>query len=171
MTLDDNMPLNEEPVIYPLLITVHSATETATAGTLSMDVTMQVSADGVEERTSYAYNETDPYGLSPQIRQWLADNPDFPIAPYVPPTIEELRAGSAPIPRIDFRNRALEIGITTTVINEYLASISDPLHQEEMRIFWEDSQWFQRLDTFCVELGEYAGKTPEEMDTIWRITA
>jgi hypothetical protein len=28
-------------------------------------------------------NATDPYGLNPPLRQWMLDNPDFPIIPWV----------------------------------------------------------------------------------------
>jgi hypothetical protein len=32
----------------------------------------------------YALSADDPYGMSPQLRQWMVDNPDFPILPFNP---------------------------------------------------------------------------------------
>ena len=165
--------MDDASTTYPALIAVHSATYASLPDFIVLDITQQFK-DGdeiVEYRGPYGYSATDPYGLAPTIRQWLADNPDFPIAPYVPPTIEDKRQNAPPVNRVIFRNRARGIGITTAAITDYLASITDPDHQEEMQVFWEDSQSFARLDVFCVELGSFAGKSPEEMDTIWQITA
>jgi hypothetical protein len=41
---------------------------------------------GATYDTQFVSRPDDPYGLAPLIRQWLADNPDFPRQPYVPPT-------------------------------------------------------------------------------------
>ena len=117
----------------------------------------------------HVYRESDINGMSPMFGEWLEANPDFPIGDYVPPTIEEYRANAIAISRVDFRSRMLAIGIGSEQINAYLASITDPTHKELMAIFWEDAQAFERLDTFVVELGAHAGKTPEEIDPVWGI--
>lgn len=119
------------------------------------------------ESESQYYTPGNTGGLSDDLAVWLAENPEFPIQPYVPPTPEELRANMPSLARIDFRNKFRVNGITTAVINNYIAGIMDPDLQEERQIFWEDSQTFRRLDPFVVELGQAAGKTAEQIDTIW----
>lgn len=142
---------------------------TATASPTSFMIRCNITDDGgATYETTYAYNTSDPYGLAPQIGEWIAANPDFPIQPYVPPTIEEIRAGTF-LSRREFRSAALAGGITTTIINAYLASIDDPVTQDERTIYWEETTLVQRLDPFTVELGAYAGKTPEQIDTIFGI--
>lgn len=37
------------------------------------------------EQWPFTYSPTDTYGLSPDVRQFFVDHPDFPILPYVPP--------------------------------------------------------------------------------------
>lgn len=119
----------------------------------------------------YCLRPDDPYGCAPALRQWMADNPSFPIGAYVPPTIAEVRASATGLHRLDFRTRAKAAGITTAVIGEYLAGITDPDHQDDMQIFWDATQGFSRLDPFVVELGAFAGKTPEDIDAIFGIGA
>ncbi len=126
--------------------------------------------DGVEEERIAVTNPTDPYGFSPEIRQWFLDNPEFVIGPYVPPpepTPDELRALMPALPRLTFRNRFKAAGMTTAVINSAIASIDDESIQEDMQIAWEDTQSFGRLDPFVIMVATYAVKTPEQIDTIW----
>ena len=121
--------------------------------------------------TMVANFPTDPNEAHCQIVAEAALAGDYgPIAPYVPPTLDYLRAEATPVGRMDFRNGMRAIGVTTTIVNAYIASITDPDHQEEMLITWEDGQLFRRLDTFCTELGTYAAKTPEQLDTVWKIS-
>jgi hypothetical protein len=122
--------------------------------------------------TPVANFPTDPNEAHCQIIAEAALAGDYgPIAEYAPPTLDYTRAEATPIGRVDFRNGMKAMGVTTAVVTEYLASIADPDHQEEMQIFWEDSQIFRRMDDFVTELGAYAGKTPEQLDPLWGITA
>lgn len=93
-----------------------------------------------------------------------------PIAEFVPPTIEQQREWATPLNRMDFRTGMRAIGVTTTMVNDWIESIADPDHQDEMLITWEDGQLFYRLDTFVTELGAFAGKTPEQLDTVFKIS-
>lgn len=119
----------------------------------------------------YCSRPDDTFGLGPDFRQWLVDNPDIPIEPYVPPTLEQIRAGALPLPRIEFRTRAGLAGLTTAKINEYLAAIADPAEQMAMQIYWEDSQSFARLARFVVDAGAYAGLTEAQLDDVFHIGA
>ncbi|WP_426238186.1 hypothetical protein [Pararhizobium sp. DWP1-1-3] len=129
-----------------------------------------VEFDGIESEVPYVTNPTDPYSLSPAIRQWFLDNPEFVIGPYVPPpepTPEELRALMPALPRLTFRNRFKAAGMTTAVINNAIAAIEDESEQEDMQIAWEDTQSFGRLDPFVIMVATFAGKTSAQIDTIW----
>lgn len=67
----------------PILHHVFSVTATAEPETfvLNIDIT---DMNGDRYTTDYYSSPNDPYGLNPIIRQWLIDNPDFPVEPYVP---------------------------------------------------------------------------------------
>lgn len=109
----------------------------------------------------------DPFGLGPDFRQWLVDNPGFPIGPYVPPTIDEIRADAGRLARLAFRTKAKAAGLTTAAVAAYLGSIEDPDKQDDMQMYWDDAQYFARLDPFVVEAGAHAGLTPEQLDTVF----
>jgi hypothetical protein len=128
--------------------------------------------NGVTMDVMHVYRENDPFGeISPLIGQWMADNPDFPIGDYVPPTLEEMRQAAPPLERLFFRTRAKEAGLTTTKVNAYIASIADPSEQEDMQMFWDDAQFFGRLDKFVVDAGAHAGLTEAQLDAIFYINA
>lgn len=149
------------------LITVHTVTATETPGCYMVVATITDDNNDTYE-TAFAYNPTDPYGLGPLFGEWLVANPDFPISPYVPPTIEQKREGAF-LARPDFRRNMLAIGVTTTKINDYLAGITDPVIQDERTIYWEESGVFMRLDPFVTELGVSAGVTDAQLDTAFEI--
>lgn len=111
----------------------------------------------------------DDFGLGPVFRQWLVDNPSFPIIPYVPPTIDEIRADAPRLPRLDFRTKAKAAGLTTAKVTAYIASIADLDKQDDMQMFWDDAQSFGRLDPFVVEAGAHAGLTPTQLDAVFGI--
>lgn len=136
---------------------------------LTAHVVMETYDGDTAEVDCHIYKETDPNGINPEIKAFLEANPDFPIAAYVPPTPEQKRAGVPDLNRLDFRTRSKEIGITTAVINSYLASITDADHQDDMTIYWEAAQFFSRLAPFVVEVTAFAGKTPEQMDGVFFI--
>lgn len=55
----------EEPGVYSLLINV-----TDEAGTRDQ---------------WFVSRPDDPFGLGPEVRRWLSENPDFPVGVYIPP--------------------------------------------------------------------------------------
>jgi len=89
------------------------------------------------------------------------------IHEYEPPSAEELREYMPPLERVEFRLRLKKAAITTTVINAAIAAVADEELREDYEIIWEDGQSFGRLDSFVLFVFEYAGKTPEQADSIW----
>lgn len=152
----------------PIVNQVYSVSYTAEPGVYIVSCNLTDMNDQTFD-ADYCLRPDDPYGCAPALRQWMADNPDFPIDPYVPPTIAEVRASTGGLPRLDFRQKMKAAGVTTATISAYLASVVDIDHQEDMQMFWEDAQSFARLDPFVIELGAFAGKTPEELDQVWGI--
>lgn len=65
------------------LISVDSAKHTAS---IAIDLVVTYADDEANQRSDpYGWGAGDPYGLGPQIDEWMAAHPDFPIADYVPP--------------------------------------------------------------------------------------
>lgn len=49
------------------------------------DFDIEAKLDGVQMRIDFTYSGDTVDGLSPAVAQWWAENPDAPVAPYVPP--------------------------------------------------------------------------------------
>lgn len=88
-------------------------------------------------------------------------------SPQPEPTVEELREHMPPLERVEFRLRLKKAAITTSVINAAIAAVADEELREDYEIIWEDGQSFGRLDPLVLAIFEYAGKTPEQADSIW----
>ncbi|EXL04303.1 hypothetical protein BG46_25300 [Brucella anthropi] len=100
------------------------------------------------------------FRFDPALNKWV-------FSPEPEPTAEELREYMPPLERVDFRLRLKKAAITTSVINAAIAAVADEELREDYEIIWEDGQSFGRLDPFVIVVFEYAGKTPEQADSIW----
>lgn len=92
---------------------------------------------------------------------------DAIVSPESLLTDDERREQMQPLARADFRLRLKKAAITTTVINAAIAAVADEELREDYEIIWEDGQSFGRLDPLVLAIFEYAGKTPEQADSIW----
>ncbi|WOC15066.1 hypothetical protein MP213Fo_05170 [Pseudochrobactrum sp. MP213Fo] len=128
-------------------------------------VDMIVSIDGSEERVEYVYRASDPYSpLTPLITQWLSDNPDQEILPYIPPpelTPEELRAQMPPLSRRQFWLGAHSLGVAKADVMAYAAN--DPALLIEV----EESTEFQRTYGAVTLLSPLLGITDDQLDDVW----
>lgn len=70
--------------VTPILHEVFSVSATGEPDVFILDVDI-TDASGQRYRCDYVSRPDDPFGLAPTIRQWLVDNPEFPITPYVEP--------------------------------------------------------------------------------------
>jgi hypothetical protein len=69
------------------IVTVHKITATKEPDVYEFDVT--VSNNGEEERFNHLiFRPDDPYGASPALHAWMTANPDFPVQPSTPPTLD-----------------------------------------------------------------------------------
>ncbi|WVT74025.1 hypothetical protein QM996_02605 [Sinorhizobium chiapasense] len=147
---------------------VYSVTATQTPDVYILDVDL-TDMEGERYRCDYASAPDDKFGLAPTIRKWLVDNEgQYEIAPYVAPTVEQVRGSMPAISRVDFRKAFKDAGMTTTVIEAAIATVEDADVQEDYQIDWEDAQSFKRLDPLVQLVATYANKTPEEIDAIWK---
>lgn len=153
----------------PVLNTVHSVTATATPEVYVVRCNL-TDTHGKTYDADFVSNPADPYGLGPTMRQWIVDNPDFPITPYVPPPLPKIREGAILL-RSELRNNLLAQGVTTAKIRAYLDSIADPITQDQRLIVWEENGAFTRADAFVVELAAHTGLTEEQMDAVFGIGA
>jgi len=149
------------------LLEVYSIKATQDTGYYLCDIKYADYTGAVYDHMTFGSVPGDMQGLGPTVRQWIADHPEFPIEPYVPPSMDDIRATWPRLLRLDWRTKAKAIGITTVVVNNYLNGIEDPDHQDDMMMYWSDTPDIGRLDTFVKEVGAFANKTPEQIDTIW----
>ncbi|QRM54751.1 hypothetical protein [Sinorhizobium sp. BG8] len=150
-----------------VLHSVFSVRATRDEGVYILDVDL-TDMNGERYRCDYVSAPDDTFGLGPVIRQWLIDNEgSYEIAPFVAPTVEELRASMLPLSRVAFRTAFKNAGMTTAVIIAAVMSVADDSEQEDLQIAWEDAQSFNRLDPLVVLIALRAGKTAEEIDAIW----
>lgn len=144
---------------------VHGITATAEPGVYIVNCNI-TDADG-ETDTDYCSRPDDPFGINPAIRQWISDNPDFPIAPYVPPSVEEVRASMSALTARQFRLGMLEGGITPSNITNIIEAMPEGPEKETAKIEWEYATSFSRLHPLVIQLSAALGLTPEGVDTLW----
>jgi hypothetical protein len=70
---------------YPQVTEIMKITDTAEGnGVYLLDLKIQHAEGAEPEEDQYLSRPDDPYGVNPQIRQWLSENPDAPVHEYVP---------------------------------------------------------------------------------------
>lgn len=162
---------------YPKITEIIKITETAEGnGVYELDVKIQFSADSEPEQTKYVSRPSDRYGINPQIRKWIVDNPNFPIDSYVtptPPTAEEIRASMPKLTRRQFWLAATSINITKESV---LASVQADANLTEtdklyITIEVQEATYYNRTNPYVVLLSNAMGVTPEEMDSLWNWAA
>jgi len=123
-------------------------------------------------RCEYFSRESDPYGLNPVIRQWLADNiGEYEILPYAPPpepTPEERRAAMPPLERWRLNTIIdLQPGLRDR-INTAIEDLPEP-NRTITRNKLADVQQYYRTDPLFDLLGAHPGidLSPEDIDAMW----
>ena len=94
---------------------------------------------------------------------------DFPapVPPDLPVEPEPVDPLTVELPRREFRLALLHNGMDTAAVLLVINAIPDPEEREEMTIWWEDTQLFQRQHPILVQMVAAAGITPEQGDVIW----
>lgn len=148
------------------LNSISAVMATAEAGVFIVHCNM-TDNDGDTYDAEYGSRPEDPYGLNPTIRQWIEDNPGFPIQPYVPPTAEELRPHMPKLTARQFRLGFVQAGHAIASIDAAIEAISDPTTKEMARIEWEYATTFNRVHPLISQIATGLGLTEEQIDSMW----
>lgn len=135
---------------------------------IDMDYT---SSEG-RTRAVVAYRASDPYSqLTPLITQWLTDNPDQEILPYIPPTEltpEELRALMPELTPRQFRDALIDADIIPDHVAAAIGLIPNEKQRAKALNAWEYPTQFTRTDPLIDQIGDMFNLTPEQIDTMWQ---
>lgn len=118
--------------------------------------------------TDYCSRTEDSFGLNPTIRQWLADNPSFPIQAYVPPTADGTRASMPSLSARQFRLGLVNAGISLSQVAAAIDAMPAGTDKDKAQIEWEYATTFDRSDHSIRTICSRLGFGDEQVNAIWR---
>lgn len=133
-------------------------------------VSCNVTINGEALDIVHTLRPDDPYGISPAIRQWLEENPLFPIVPYVPPlppTDEEKRAQLAPLTARQFRLALVAGGFTPGEVTQTIENLPNGAQKEAAKIEWEYAATFNRMHPLIATVAAELGLNDSQIDAMW----
>lgn len=144
------------------LIEVHAARIGGEPNSYILDVTVDAGT-GPIRLPYYVHRIEDWQAVDAAVRAWVLANPgNIDLTPPDP-------AGplDVPLPRREFRLAMLDFGLTDQLVEDALATVSDPVERQRMTIFWQDTQSFERYHPVLIALASAAGLTVEQIDDMW----
>lgn len=152
----------------PLLHEVFSVRQTGTANTFILDVEL-TDMNGERYRCNYVSAPDDDFGLAPAIRQWLADNEgQYTVAPYQPPTAEQVREAMPDLSARQLRLGLLNAGLIPSQVTAAIETLPAGPEKETAKVEWEYATTFRRLHPLIAIVGGVLGLTDEQIDAMWR---
>ncbi|MDX3929089.1 MAG: hypothetical protein QHC90_25225 [Shinella sp.] len=146
---------------------VFSVRATRDPGVFVLDVDL-VDMMGERYRTEYVSSPDDTHGLGPTVRQWLTDNEgSYTIEPYVPPTLEQIRASMPSLTARQLRLGLLANGYAPSQVADAIATMPDGEDREKAQIEWEYATTFDRTHPFIASVAVIIGLTDEQIDDMW----
>ncbi|WP_276118280.1 hypothetical protein [Pararhizobium qamdonense] len=130
--------------------------------------------DGETYDATHIYRASDPYGLSPILKEWVLAHPDFPIANYVEPpapTAEELRARMPSITPRQLRLTLVRNGFSLASVTTAIAALPEGPVKDEVQIEWEYSTSFDRLSPTLLAIADSLNLRAESVDELWSMAA
>ncbi|WP_455918670.1 hypothetical protein [Ensifer canadensis] len=115
----------------------------------------------------YCSRPEDTFGLNPTVRQWILDNPEFPIHPYVAPTAEEIRSSFPDLTARQFRLGMVKAGIGLSAINGVIDQMPAGPEKDMASIEWEYATTFSRMHPLVGSISMTLGLSAEEVDLMW----
>ncbi|RVO54935.1 hypothetical protein [Sinorhizobium meliloti] len=156
---------------FPKIIEILKVSNTKEGnGVYSIDLVIQFDAVDAPVVEKYLYRPEGVYGLSPKIRQWLIDNPNFPIDAYVPPpepTIEEIRANMPSLTARQLRLGLVGNGYSMSQVSAVIDAMPEGADKETARIEWEYATTFERTHPLIGTVGAALAIGEEQIDTMW----
>jgi len=148
--------------------TIYNVSETEEPGSYILDLEL-TDINGERYRCNYCSRADDNFGLAPAVRNaldaWIATSK--PIAPYVPPTIEQVRAGMEPLSPRQLRLALVRSGVSLLSVTAALDALPEGPAKEEAEIEWEYATQFDRLAPALLTIADAIGLTPNEVDALW----
>ena len=153
---------------YPIVTEVLKITDTEEGnGVYKLDVKIQFAGDQEPETAEYLSRPDDPYGVNPQIRKWMSENPDLPVHEYEPPTPEEIRANMPRLMARQLRLNLVKAGFSPTQIDAAIDEMPDGPDKDAATIEWEYGTIFERLDPLTAIIAGAISYSDEQMDEFW----
>ena len=117
----------------------------------------------------FVYRENDPFGMTSMFKQWLLDNPEVTIHPFVPKvwTPEELREWMPTLTARQFRLGLVASGISPSQIDFIISQMPNGPDKDTAEIEWEYATTFKRTHPLIDTLSAALNLTPESVDTMW----
>lgn len=163
MTIDNNT--------YPRVTEVMKITDAAEgSGVYELEIKVQYADDTEPVLEAYISRPNDPYGVNPQIRKWMSENPDVPVHVYVPPpppTPEETREQMPKLSARQFRIGLVRGGFTIAQVTGAIEAMPEGAAKEEARIEWEYATEFKRTHPLIASVAAALGLDDDEIDALW----
>lgn len=150
-------------------IQLHEVHETAEAGVYRALITADIDGNGANEQIEFGVVPGDLHGIGPAVAAavavWTAEG--NPVAPYVPPSAEVVRASMPALTARQLRLGLIGAGKSLTEVDTAIAAIKDPAERQAVEIEWQYATAFQRLHPLVVSLAGALGFTCEDLDALW----
>ncbi|MDX0487693.1 hypothetical protein GOC53_28465 [Sinorhizobium medicae] len=160
---------------YPVATEIMKITDTAEGGgTYLLDVKILYEEGGEPEEDQYLSRANDPYGINPQIRQWLSENPNAPVHAYEPPptaTDEEIREAMPRLTARQLRLGLLKNGFTQANVEAVLNAMPAGADKEAALIEWEYATEYKRTHPLIAMVGAALGLSDDQIDAMWAAAA
>lgn len=154
--------------LIPTLNSVASIKATSERGVFIVHCNI-TDVDGNTYDADYCSRPGDLFGLNPTMRQWLAENPSFPVQPHLPPTVEDFRASLPPLSARQLRLGLVDAGISPNQITAAIGSMSPGIDKNKAQIEWEYTPIFDRSHHLIDTIGSLLGLTDAELDAVWMV--
>ncbi|KQS79561.1 hypothetical protein ASG25_10585 [Rhizobium sp. Leaf384] len=151
------------------MLDVHKVTATSEPDVFILDVSI-LDGFGGEERGDFVSRPDDTAGLGPAARDWLKTN-EHEVLPFVPPTLQEIRASLHSLTRRQLRLGLLTNGITSAQVGAVIEAMPAGVEKEMAKIEWEDASSFERLHPLIASVGGALGLTDVQIDAMWAAAA
>ncbi|WLR91023.1 hypothetical protein [Shinella zoogloeoides] len=125
--------------------------------------------DGFTYDCEYCSRPEDMFGLNPTIREWLVENEgSYQVVPYVPPTVEEMRATFPLLTSRQFWLAAANIGVTKALVASTIEALDvSDVEKATLMVELMESTTFERLHYAVVDLANALNIPAQQLDDLW----
>ncbi|MBD9592676.1 hypothetical protein IB270_07510 [Ensifer sp. ENS05] len=157
----------EVPAPQPSIVLNDVISVAATIDEGAYSVVASFTVGGEQMEAPFGLRAEDSGELATAIRQWLVDNPGFPIAPHLPPTEEEERARMPALTARQFRLGLVNAGISPSTVTTTIAAMPAGADRDKAQIEWEYATTFNRMHPLIASVGSALGLNDQQIDAMW----